>query len=324
MRIGIIGAGAVGCLFGGLLGLAGSEVTLVHRDPLVVSIIRKKGVKIQENSGQTVTARVSAKLAPADLTREDLVILAVKAYDTKQAAILHRHRVRTQTSILTLQNGLGNIETLTRSFGKRAVLGGTTTEASLLLGPGHVAHTGRGETRIGEIVKTASKRCALIAKEFRRAGIKTTVTNNPHGAIWTKTIVNAAINPVSALLRVPNGALAKEPALLQAMLRVVREGVEVSKAERVRLEQPRPEALLKRVLKTTAANRSSMLQDLERGRTTEIGYLNGAIVRLGLKHRVPIPLNQLLTSLIRTAEKMLSDTEEGTCLSKVALGVTST
>lgn len=302
MRIGIIGAGAVGCLFGGLLGLAGSEVTLVHRNPLVVSIIRKKGVKIQENSGRTVTARVSAKLAPADLTREDLVILAVKAYDTKHAAGLHMHRVGKQASILTLQNGLGNTETLTRIFGKRAVLGGTTTEASLLLGPGHVARAGRGETRIGEIGKAFSKRCSLIASEFRRAGFKTSVTKNPCGAIWAKAIVNAAINPVSALLRVPNGTLANEPALLQAMGEVLREGVAVSKAELVSIDPPHPVVLLKRVLRTTAANRSSMLQDLEQGRTTEIRYLNGAIVALGQKHGIPTPLNQLLASLISTAE----------------------
>jgi 2-dehydropantoate 2-reductase len=302
LRIGIIGAGAVGCLFGGLLGIAGSEVTLVHRNPLVVSIIRKKGVKIQENSRRTVTARVSAKLAPADLTREDLVILAVKAYDTKQAAILHRHRVRTQTSILTLQNGLGNIETLTRIFGKRAVLGGTTTEASLLLGPGHVTHAGSGETRIGEIGKTISTRCSLIAGEFRRAGFKTTVTKNPRGAIWAKAIINAAINPASALLRVPNGTLASEPAILQAMMGVLREGVAVSKAELVRIDPPHPVVLLKRVLRATAANRSSMLQDLEQGRTSEIRHLNGAIVALGRKHGIPTPLNQLLVSLISTAE----------------------
>ena len=302
MRIGIIGAGAIGCLFGGLLGLAGSEVTLVHRDPLVVNVIGKKGVKIRENSGQTITARVSAKLAPADLTREDLVILAVKAYDTKQAAILHRHRVRTQTSILTLQNGLGNIETLTSIFGRRAVLGGTTTEASLLLGPGHVAHAGRGETRIGEIGKTVSKRCSLIAGEFGRAGFKTAVTKNPRGAVWAKAVINAAINPVSALLRVPNGTLASEPAPLQAMIGVLREGVAVSKAELVRIDPPHPEVLLKRVLQATAANRSSMLQDLEQGRTTEIRHLNGAIVALGRKHGIPTPLNELLTSLITTAE----------------------
>lgn len=305
MRIGIIGAGALGCLFGGLLGRAGNEITLVHRDPVVVSHINKRGVRIREAVGKTFTARVSGKHVPADLRREDLVVFAVKSYDTRNAALLHRDRVDSKTPILTLQNGLGNVGTLVRFFGKNAVLGGTTTEASLLLAPGLVAHTGKGETRIGEIGTTVSNRCALIAKAFERAGIKTTVTNNPLGAVWAKTIINSAINPVSALLGVHNGALAEEPALLQAMSGIVREGVEVSRAERVRLDPPRTERVLARVLRATSSNRSSMLQDLERGKTTEIRELNGALVRIGRKRGVPTPLNQLLTSMVLMSEKRI-------------------
>ncbi len=301
-----MGAGALGCLFGGLLGRAGDQVTLVHRDRSVISSIRRKGVCINEPSDRRIIVRVTAKLAPADLSQEDLVIFAVKSYDTKQAALAQRGRVGTRVPVLTLQNGLGNVQILSKMFGQNRVLAATTTEASLLQGPGEVVHTGRGETRVGEPGKATSSRCDLIAREFSRAGIKTSVTSNITGAIWVKTIINSAINPLSALLRVPNGELGTEPGLVQSMFEVVREGVAVSKVVRVRLDPSRPELVLLRVVRATASNRSSMLQDLERGRTTEIRQLNGAIVGVGTRHGVPVPLNHLLTSMMIAAERGMS------------------
>ncbi len=303
MRIGIVGAGALGCLFGSLLGRAGNQVTLVYRNRSFASSVRRNGVRIQGLSGRRFIGPVTAKLAPADLSQEDLVIFAVKSYDTKQAALAHRDRAGTRVPILTLQNGLGNVQILSKMFGQNRVLAGTTTEASLLRGPGEVVHTGRGETRVGEPGKATSSRCVLIAHEFSRAGIKTSVTGNIDGAIWAKTIINSAINPLSALLRVPNGALGTEPGLVRSMFEVMREGVAVSKVGRVRLDPSRPESVLLRVVRATASNRSSMLQDLEKGRMTEIRQLNGAIARIGIRHGVPVPLNHLLTSMVITAEK---------------------
>ncbi len=303
MRIGIIGAGALGCLFASLLGRAGNQVTLVYRNRSVGSSLRGKGVRIHELSGRRLVVPVTAKLAPADLSQEDLVIFAVKSYDTKQAAIAHGDRVGAKVPVLTLQNGLGNFQILSKMFGQNRVLAGTTTEASLLRGKGEVVHTGRGETRVGEVASASSSRCDFIAHDFSRAGIKTSVTDNVNGAIWTKAIINSAINPLSALLRVPNGVLGKEPGLVRSMLEVVREGVAVSKAEKIRLDPNNPERVLLGVIRATSSNRSSMLQDLENRKMTEIRQLNGAIARIGERRGVSVPLNQLLTSMMITAER---------------------
>ncbi len=304
MRIGIVGAGALGCLLGGLLGRAGNQVTLVHRNRSVVGSIRRNGVRIQELSGKRLVVPITAKLAPANLSQEDLIIFAVKSYDTKQASLAHRDRAGARAVILTLQNGIGNVQILSKIFGQNRVLAGTTTEASLWRGPGDVVHTGRGDTRIGEVGKDSSSRCDLIAREFSRAGIKTSVTDNINGALWAKTIINSAINPLSALLRVPNGVLGKDPELVRSMLEVVREGVAVSDAERVRLDPADPGPLSLRVVRATSSNRSSMLQDLENGRMTEIRQLNGAIARIGVGHEVSVPLNQILTWMTIVAERV--------------------
>ena len=298
MRIGIIGAGAIGCLFGALLGEVGNGVTLVHRDPSAVAMIRRKGVRVRELNGTTIKTRVSAELSPADLSEVDLVIFTVKSYDTEEVARLHKSNIDAGSVILTVQNGLSNAEMLSKVFGREAVLAGTTTEASFLVGPGDVVHTGKGKTWVGEPNAMLSTRCAGIAKVFGRAGIKTVVSRNIQGVMWSKMIVNAAINPVSALTHLPNGALAGVPGLNEVMLDVIREGVAVSKASRIRLEPSDPSKFLSRVLKATASNRSSMLQDVEKGKPTEILQLNGAIAELGKWHKIPTPLNQLLTSLV--------------------------
>jgi 2-dehydropantoate 2-reductase len=261
-------------------------------------MIRRKGVRVRELNGTTIKTRVSAELSPADLSEVDLVIFTVKSYDTEEAARLHKSNIDAGSVILTVQNGLSNAEILSKVFGREDVLAGTTTEASFLVGPGDVVHTGKGKTWVGEPNAMLSTRCAGIAKVFGRAGIKTVASRNIQGVIWSKTIVNSAVNPVSALTHLPNGALVDVSGLKEVMLGVIREGVAVSKSTNIRLEPDDPSKLLSRVLKATASNRSSMLQDVEKGKPTEILQLNGAIAELGKWHKIPTPLNQLLTSLV--------------------------
>ncbi len=310
MRIGIIGAGALGCLYGALLSRAGNEVTLVHRDSIVVSAIRRRGVTVREGN-RSITASLSAEPSPADLSHAELVMFTVKSYDTEEAAETHKARITAGAAILTLQNGLNNVNLLNRVFRRQLVLGGATTEASLSVGPGRVLHTGRGRTWIGELGNSHTRRSSGIAREFLKAGFRTTVTRNVQGVLWSKTIVNAAINPFSALTGMRNGLLAKLPEIRTSMLRVVDEGIAVSQAEHVMLEPPSPGQLLLSVLRKTERNKSSMLQDVERNRRTEIRDLNGAIVGYGLKHKVPVPLNQLLTALVLGLEGAKSDSHRG-------------
>ncbi len=297
LRIGIIGAGAIGCLFGASLSRVGNEVVMVHRDPRVVSAILRRGVELHYEKGKVVRVRTRAELAPANLVECELVLVTVKAYDTAQAARLHRNYVSPGTQVVSLQNGLGNIETLARIFRRQSILAALTTEASLSLGSGKVIHTGTGETRLGRPDGKVTQESLTIVREFRKAGLKCVVTRNIGGVVWSKAIVNAAINPVSAITRLHNGELAKLPGLRETMVKVIREGVSVSHAEKA-TATPEPEGFLFKVLKDTAPNRSSMLQDIQRGKRTEILQLNGAITRLGLKHRIPTPTNMVLTSLV--------------------------
>jgi 2-dehydropantoate 2-reductase len=225
----------------------------------------------------------------------------VKAYDTKAVAASYRRIVPLETTVLSLQNGLGNIETLQSAL-KNKLLAGSTTEGAFSVGPGSVLHTGRGLTIIGDLRGTKSDTCSRIKIAFEEAGFRTKISSNMAGVLWTKAIVNAAINPLSSLTRLPNGALAKSAEIREIGFRVMDEGISVSRAERVRLAGD-PRKLWRRILLSTGANKSSMLQDIERGKMTEIRQLNGAILSRGKARGVETPTNGILTKLVLGIEK---------------------
>jgi 2-dehydropantoate 2-reductase len=240
-------------------------------------------------------------MGPTPLPGSEVLIIAVKAYDTKGVAASYRRIVPLETTVLSLQNGLGNIETL-QSVLKNELLAGSTTEGAFSLGPGSVVHTGRGLTIIGDPRGTKSDTSSRIKIAFEDAGFQTKISSNMTGVLWTKAIVNAAINPLSGLTRLPNGALAKSAEIHEIGLRVMEEGISVSHAERVRLAGD-PRKFWRRILLSTKANKSSMLQDIERGRMTEIRQLNGAILSRGKTRGVETPTNWVLTKLVLGIEE---------------------
>ena len=301
MKIGIIGAGAMGCLFAGKLSEAGNEVSVADHDTGTVSAIRKRGVRIREDR-RVRRVRVSIGKAPGNFQDFDLVLVMVKSHSTKNVARDLRGRVGTKAMILTLQNGLGNVETLTRRFGAR-VIAGSTTEASLRLGPGLIEHTGKGLTLVGELDGEKSRRVLNVIRSFKSAGFETKVAGNIQSAVWSKAILNSTINPVSALTRLENGLLESVGGMRELMWRVLQEGVRVARAEGVKLRVVDISRSLSRVLALTAGNRSSMLQDVLNGRKTEVRELNGMIAGLGRKHRIETPLNTLLSSLVTGLEE---------------------
>lgn len=252
---------------------------------------------LREVSGKTIRAHVDVEQSLSKKDKLDCILLTVKAYDTENAARRLGKTHEGRTPILTLQNGLGNVETLYRYFRRRDVLAGATTEAALATGPGSVAHTGKGLTWIGELDRKPTNRCSMIANAFRNAGFKTLVSEKIQGIIWSKAIVNSAINPVSALTRVSNNELLRNSDLKDAALGLVREGISVAKAHGVS-PTPSPVSMLLRVLASSGRNRSSMLRDVETGRKTEIRELNGTIASLGRRLGVPVPLNTLMSELV--------------------------
>ncbi len=296
MKVAVIGAGAMGCLFAAKLVQAGNQVLLVDHDPNNVNAIRKNGVRVTEGKTRR-KADVPIRKSPGNLRSSELILIMVKAYQTEAVAKALRGRIGQNSAILTLQNGLGNMEVLSRTFGD-LVLAGSTTEASLRVGPGEVLHTGRGRTLIGELDGESSNRALNVVKLLRTAGFACLLTRRAKSVVWSKAVLNSAINPVSALTRLRNGQLRQFDGLRAMMLGVLDEGVKVARAERVRLNRNALSNLLQNVLRLTARNRSSMFQDILNGKTTEVRQLNGAIANFGVRHGIATPLNSALFALI--------------------------
>jgi 2-dehydropantoate 2-reductase len=301
LRFGIVGAGAIGCLFGARLALAGYEVELIHRDSSIVRAIQKHGIGLREIDRKLKWVRVLARKGPAQLPGTDVLIVAVKAYDTSAMATSYRGLLPRETTILSLQNGLGNIEAL-RSRLKNNLLAGSTTEGALSSGPGTVTHTGRGLTFIGDARGVNTEIGSRIKIAFDEAGFHTKISSNIQGVLWTKTIVNAAVNPLSSLTRLHNGKLAQNAQIKEVARRAIDEGIQVSHAAGIKLVGD-PRKLWGKILWSTRANKSSMLQDIERGKSTEIRQLNGALVSHGEKMRVKTPINYVLTKLVQGLEE---------------------
>ncbi|MFQ6012320.1 MAG: ketopantoate reductase family protein [Thermoplasmata archaeon] len=295
MRFLVFGAGAMGSLVGGLLSQVHTTV-LVGRRAHVVAI-RERGLRIAGKTNLVATPEAVETLAPG--ADPDVVIVAVKAHDTKAAA--EALNPLTETALfLSLQNGLGNEETLAASGAR--VLGGVTNQGVTFVGPGEVYHAGAGDTYIGPFAGTVPEEADRVAEAFNESGLPCHRTEDIRRELWLKAIVNACINPLTALLRVPNGYVLQTAAAEEVVHEVIQEGVDAAARYAIRLSA---EAVFERVasvVQSTAENRSSMLQDLERKRRTEIDAINGAIARLGREGGRPAPTNALLARLIRAAE----------------------
>jgi len=302
LRIAVVGAGAIGCLFGGRLHRAGQTVLLIHHKRSVAAFIEKKGVTIRELSGKVVRSHVQTRTRLSRADKPDLVLVTVKAYDSRAVASLLKKSSIRKVPVLSLQNGLGNVEELTRRLGAGSTIAGTTTEGAMTTGPGAVIHTGRGMTWVGEMNGKLSDRCLTIQGTFRKAGFSTIISNNIKGVIWAKAIVNSAINPISTITHVRNRDVRRIPELRGIASKTIQEGSAVARASGILLKPP-PKSLLAKVLAQTPRNKSSMLQDIEARRKTEIRQLNGSISRLGSLVGVSTPFNDILTKLVLAMER---------------------
>ncbi len=301
LKIVIMGAGSIGSLFGARLAVAKNDVALIARKSHMKAI-QQTGLRVDGVSGKRVT-KVKVVERPSQLKEDiDLILLTVKAYDTKQAVIEVEGIMKKDTPLLCLQNGLGLEEIAASILGRERVLRGVTRNGALLKEPGLVLHTGRGETIIGELNGKITERTRIIAEVFSEAELLTRVTDNMKGAVWNKVLINAGINPFGTLTKMKNGELLTIHELRELMVKTVIEGKHVASKNGVKLENDPVSSMLK-TAELTAQNKNSMLQDIERGKRTEIDFINGAISSLGKKLRVSTPLNSLLTYLVRGLEK---------------------
>lgn len=298
--VAIVGCGALGGVFAGLLAAAGLDVVAVCRSEEQRKIIAGRGLLLLEQERETaVRLRVCSELPAAETFA--LVLVLVKAFDTEGAAASLAGRVPPQTPVLTLQNGLGNAEALADRLKPEQVLAGVTTFGAQREAPAAVRLTGRGECIIGPWHRAAERHAQPVADLLARAGAPCTVANNVLPVLWKKLAVNAVINPLTAITRAPNGELLEHPELEPLFLEIVEEVWRV--AARYKIPLPTPPELVeevRRVCRVTAANRSSMLRDIEDGRRTEIDSINGAVVRLGKERGVLTPANLALAALVQT------------------------
>lgn len=300
MKIALVGAGAIGCLFGALLQASEHSVILVNNNPLAVTAMRKNGVRVREPSGKIIRTRPKVELCLKSEDGPDLVLLTVKSYDTEVAG-RSLQKVQGINEVLSIQNGLGNFETLSRFFPPESILAGTTTEAAFQAGYGRVFHTGKGVTQIGEFRGRPTKRCREISDIIRSAGFDIKISGNMEGVIWSKAIVNSAINPITAIARVSNGEIVRNSNLLEVAREVLKEGIKVASSRGV-VPTPSPISFFKNVVSISKKNQSSMLQDIVNGKRTEIRELNGSISSAGRNKGVDTPYTSALGELVWSLE----------------------
>ncbi len=302
MRIAVIGAGAMGSVFGGLLAEGGHEVWLVDVWAEHVRAIEERGLSI-EGEGRTRTVRVRATTSARDVGTADLMLVFVKSYHTRAAVKSTLPIVGEDTLVLTLQNGLGNAETIAELVGPERVVAGVTAHGATMLGPGRVRHAGVGDTHVGELSGEITPGLRELALTLSAAGIATEASADVLSLLWSKIIINVGINPLTAITGLRNGQLLDYPATEELMELAVQEAVAVAAAKGIRLMYDDPVKRVKEVARATGQNRSSMLQDLERGRPTEIDAINGAVVRAGEELGVSVPTNRVLTLLVKALEQ---------------------
>jgi 2-dehydropantoate 2-reductase len=301
MKIAIVGAGAMGSLLAAFLSKSKEEVWILHRHKEHVDMIAQRGIAVTGISGNW-QAKVKITSDPQDIGVADLLIICVKAYDTKGAILKARPLVGQNTKVLTLQNGIGNIEIISEVAGHDKVIGGVTSEGATLLEYGRIRHAGRGETVIGRIDGKIPVEMRSIRELFNKVGFETKISRDIKGILWSKLIINAGINALTAITRLANGKLLEFEGTRKILREAVTEATRVAKRKRIKLIYDDPLGKAEAVCEATSGNISSMLQDVLRSKRTEIDYINGAIVRQAQELNVPVPVNSLLTDLVKTIE----------------------
>lgn len=294
MKIAIMGAGAVGCYYGAMLARAGHAVTLITR-PQHVRAIEERGL-VFETRAFTETLSAEATTEAAGVTAADAVLFCVKSGDTEQAGRDMAPHLDAEATVLCLQNGVDNAERLQAVLG-RPVLATAVYVASEMAGPGHVRHHGRGELVIGPGPSSAT-----IADAFGQAGVKTEISDNVVGALWTKLILNCAYNALSAIPQLPYGRMIAVDGVRACMADIVAECLAVARGSGIRVDDD----VLDVVMGLAAGmpdQSSSTAQDLARGKTTEIDHLNGYVVRTGAALGIATPANRLLTAIVKLMEE---------------------
>lgn len=293
MKVAVMGAGAVGCYYGGMLARAGHEVVLIGR-PQHVEAIERSGLHLEAQSFDERIPLAASTQASA-VQGAKLVLFCVKSTDTQSAALEIKPFLAPDTLVLSLQNGVENADEV-RKVIAQPVAAAVVYVATEMAGPGHVRHHGRGE-----LVIEPSSASAEVAQALIAAGVPTEISDNVRGALWAKLILNCAYNALSAITQLPYGRLVKGEGVTTVMRDIVDECLAVAKADGVTIPGDIDKAV-RMIAETMPGQYSSTAQDLSRGKRSEIDHLNGLIVRRGDALGVATPSNRLLHTLVKLIE----------------------
>lgn len=301
MKIGLLGCGAMGSLYGGYLTRA-HEVYVCDVWKEHIEAIRAEGIRLDEPNGETAVFRPTlATTESSEIGPVDVMIVFVKYMLLEEALKNAKSMIGPETIVLSLQNGIGNYDEIAKVVPEKQICCGTTAHGCTFLEPGHVRHTGTGITNVGTL-KGDMASAEKVAGALRQGGFDVAVHENVMELIWHKLFANIAINAVTALLDQPNATVAENPHERALAEKMVREAVAVANATGCHFDADAEFRSAMDVALATGTNRSSMLQDVSRQRETEIKIINGAVVRTGLEAGIPTPYNEAICCLIQAKQ----------------------
>jgi 2-dehydropantoate 2-reductase len=284
-----------------------TAVWLLDKDEKRSQKLNRSGITV-EYGGGSFTADVQVTAAAKDIGSADIVFLCVKSYDTKSAVEHAKPLITADTAVVTLQNGVGNIEAIAELVGENNVVGGSTNIGATLIEPGRVKLAGKGETVIGKPDGKLSFHMRSVRELFNKAGLETRLSQDIKSILWSKLMINCGINALAAILRLQSGRLLEHESSRSLMREAVTEAVKIAKRKRIKLLYDDPLAKVESVCESTGQNVCSMLQDVLKGKRTEIDVINGVIVRFGQELGIAVPVNAALVNMIRTIETSYDQT----------------
>jgi len=303
MKIAIVGSGALGGFFGANFAADGHEVILVDIDTAKLKAIDESGLTITTKEGdKTVHVQTSSRTDNVGLV--DLVFFSVKSNATLDAAKSLPPLMGKETLVMSIQNGIDNVEKIASVVGSNKVIGGNTAHSFQMLSPTHIRYVGgTGHLHIGKIDGNNTSYVHKIAGVLKKCGIDVEVSESIQDYIWYKLLINTPINAIAAITRLNNGELLQNQEVRDLMKITADEALAVAKAEKIQiLMTEHPVEFSFAALKVASENKASMLQDIEAKRRTEIDAINGAIVKRGENLGIPTPVNRTLTNLVKIEE----------------------
>jgi 2-dehydropantoate 2-reductase len=297
LRIAILGAGGVGGYFGGRLAAAGADVTFVARGAHLAAL-QSRGLRIHSFKGDLHLPRVAATDDPSTIGTVDIVLFTVKLYDAEAASRILMPLVGRDTAVIPLQNGVDGVDVVMRAVGRQHTAGGTVYVAAVIAEPGVIRHSALDHLIFGELDGSRSARLERLFDACRPAGFQTTLSDDVQADIWTKFVRLSVFSGMTAVTRCPIGPIVADPDLFEMVKTAAHETMAVARAKGVHV----PDSVIDDVDRAYRAlpphMKSSMLEDLERGRPLELPWLSGAVVRLGREVGVDTPTHRFIAAVL--------------------------